>query len=260
MAVTVILVFILGTVIGSFLNVCIYRMPKNESIIFPSSHCPSCKKNIHWYDNIPLLSYAALCGKCRFCGVKIPFRYPLVEIITGLLMTALFLRFGLTPKFAAYFIMSCGLIVSTFIDFEIQEIPDEISLGGLILGVVLSSAFPSIMDRTTHMSGFIYSVSGAAAGSGAIFLLGFLGKMVFKKEAMGGGDVKLMAMIGSIIGLKMVILVFFLAPFLGVIPGIVSKVRKGAETIPYGPFLSAAAIISVFFGNKILAFLFGGML
>ncbi len=254
-----IIVFLFGLIIGSFLNVCIYRMPRNESIVFPSSHCPACKKSIFWYDNIPVLSYLILAGKCRFCKARIHWRYPLVEALTALLLTALFLRFGVTSKFFAYSIMTCGLIVSTFIDFEIQEIPDEISLGGLVLGLLLALAFPSILGSATRMHGILNSLAGAVAGAGSIFLMGAAGKFAFKKEAMGGGDVKLMAMIGSIIGWKLVILTFFIAPFLGAVPGIILKIKDGSETIPYGPFLSAAAIVSIFFGNSILGLLFGGL-
>ena len=252
-------IFIFGSMIGSFLNVCIYRMPKNESIVFPASHCPNCKKNIFWYDNIPILSYLILAGKCRSCKSKISFRYPLVEALTALLLTVLFIAFRISPKFFAYSIMSCGLIVATFIDFEIQEIPDEISLGGLVVGLLLALLFPSILGEASRVHGLLNSLIGAVVGGGAIYSLGVFGKFAFKKEAMGGGDVKLMAMIGSIIGWKLVLLTFFIAPFLGVVPGIISKFKSGAETIPYGPFLSLAAIISIFSGNRILSLLFGGL-
>jgi len=247
-------------ILGSFLNVCIYRMPKKESVVFPASHCPKCGKNIFWFDNVPLLSYLVLRGKCRFCKAGISVKYPIVELLTAFLLTALFVTFGITPKFFAYSFMSCGLIAATFIDFEIQEIPDEISVGGTIAGLLLAALFPSILDTATRIASITNSLMGAVTGGGIIFLLGFFGKLAFKKDAMGGGDVKLMAMIGSIVGVKMVILTFFIAPFLGVVPGIVSKIKDGAETIPYGPFLSAAALISIFFGNKILGFLFGGLI
>ena len=252
-------VFIFGSAIGSFLNVCIYRMPKNESIVFPASHCPQCCKNIFWYDNVPIVSYLILMGKCRFCKARIRLRYPVVEALTAMLLTALFLRFGITSKFLAYSVMSCGLIVATFVDFEIQEIPDEISLGGVVAGLLLALAFPSIMAETARWRAVLSSIAGAAAGGGSIFLLGLIGQLIFKKEAMGGGDVKLMAMIGSIIGLKLVLLTFFVAPFLGAMPGIILKIKNNAEVIPYGPFISLAALIVVFFGNKILSLLFGGL-
>lgn len=252
-------VFIFGLLIGSFLNVCIYRMPKSESIVFPASHCPACNKSIFWYDNIPVLSYLVLRGRCRFCKAPIGWRYPLVEILTALILTAFFLGFGLTAKFFAYSVMSCALVVSTFVDFEIQEIPDEISLGGLIVGLLFAFLLPSIMGSSLRLHALLRSFAGAIAGGGSIFLLGVFGKLAFKKEAMGGGDVKLMAMIGSFIGFKLVLLTFFMAPFLGVVPGVVLKVRNGSEIIPYGPFLSVAALISLFFGNKILGLLFGGL-
>ncbi len=251
-----IVVFILGSIIGSFLNVCIYRMPREESIVFPPSHCPSCKKNVLWYDNIPIISYLALSGKCRFCKAKISYRYPLVEALTALLLAALFLRFGMTPKFPAYSIMTCGLIVATFVDFRIQEIPDEISIGGIAAGLLLAFAFPAILGAAARGHAILNSLAGAVAGGGSIYLLGVFGKFAFKKEAMGGGDVKLMAMIGSFLGLKLVLLTFFMAPFLGAVPGIILKIRKGAETIPYGPFLSMAALIAVFFGERIIRFFF----
>jgi leader peptidase (prepilin peptidase)/N-methyltransferase len=257
---TTVFVFIFGLLIGSFLNVCIYRMPKGKSIVFPASHCPACEKNIAWYDNIPVVSFIVLGGKCRFCKTKISFRYPIVEMVTAILLAALFLKFGVTAKFLAYSVMSCGLVVATFVDFEIQEIPDEISIGGAVVGLALAFAFPSILGEAARMKALLNSVIGAVAGGGSIYLLGVAGKVMFKKEAMGGGDVKLMAFVGSIIGLKLVLLTFFIAPFLGVIPGIISKIRSGAETIPYGPFLSLAVIIAIFFGNQILSMFFGGII
>ncbi len=254
-----VIIFVFGLLIGSFLNVCICRMPKNESIVVPASHCPHCKKDILWCDNIPVISYLLLLGRCRFCKTRISYRYPLVELLTALLLTALFLGFGGTPKFFAYSVLVCGLIVATFIDFEIQEIPDEISLGGIVAGLVLAFIFPSIMAEASRLRGFLGSLIGAFAGGGSIYLLGIFGKFAFKKDAMGGGDVKLMAMIGSFLGLKLVMLAFFIAPFFGAVPGIILKFKDGRETIPYGPFLSLAAIVAIFFGNRILGLFFGGL-
>jgi len=253
------IVFVFGLVVGSFLNVCICRMPKNESIVVPASHCPHCKKDILWCDNIPVISYLLLLGRCRFCKTKISYRYPLVESLTAILLTALFLGFGITPKFLAYSVLVCGLIVATFIDFKMQEIPDEISLGGIVVGLVLAFLFPSIMTEASRLRGLLTSLVGAFAGGGSIYLLGVFGKFAFKKEAMGGGDVKLMAMIGSFLGLKLVMLAFFIAPFFGAVPGIILKMRDGREIIPYGPFLSLAAIVAMFFGNRILGLFFGGL-
>jgi len=259
-------VFAIGAIIGSFLNVCIHRMPINKSIVFPPSHCPKCNKNIYWYDNIPIISFLILSGKCRRCGTKISLRYPVVEALTALILTALFIAFGPTAKFFAYSVMTCALIVAAFVDLEIQEIPNEISLGGIAAGVLLAFAFPSILGQADRVHSILGSLAGVLAGGLSILILKTFGTIVFWKKikalgiesAMGDGDIKLMAMIGAFLGWKLVVLTFFIAPFFGVIPGIISKFRHGAEVIPYGPFLSMAALVSVFFGNKILGLFLGG--
>ena len=254
------IVFIFGSIIGSFLNVCIYRLPKGKSVINPPSSCPKCAKFIRWYDNVPLISYIVLRGRCRSCKDRISLRYFIVELITALVLTALFTVFGLSPKFFAYSIMSCGLIVATFVDFEISEIPDEVSMGGLVVGLVLSASMPSIFCAASRWHALLASVLGALAGGASIYIIGFLGELAFKKEAMGGGDVKLMAMIGSFLGWKLVALAFFIAPLFGSIVGIILKIRSGRETIPYGPYLSLAALVAVFFGERIMRLLFGGLI
>jgi leader peptidase (prepilin peptidase)/N-methyltransferase len=251
--------FISGAIVGSFLNVCIYRLPKGRSVIFPGSHCPNCTAAIHWYDNIPILSYIFLGGKARCCKARISFRYFMVEAITASAFLILFSAFGLTPKFFAYVIMTSGLIIATFVDFEIQEIPDEVSIGGLVVGLILSIAFPSILNETTRLNSLLNSFLGALAGGGMIYAMGMLGEFAFKKEAMGGGDVKLLAMIGAFIGWKFTILTFFLAPVFGGVVGIILKIRYGKDIIPYGPYLSLAAVCSIFFGDKILRLLLYGM-
>lgn len=250
-------VFIIGLIVGSFLNVCIYRLPRNESVVFPHSHCTQCGKNILWYDNIPLVSYILLGGKCRFCKSRIRFRYFLVEALTASLILVLFLVLdGYPAKFFAYSALVCGLIIATFVDFEINEIPDQVSIGGFILGILLSAVFPSIFDTASRWSSFLNSALGAFAGAGSIYMMGFFGELVFKKEAMGGGDVKLMAMIGAFIGWKLVLLTFFLAPLFGSIVGVILKMKDGRDIIPYGPYLSLAALISIFWGSQILGMLF----
>lgn len=253
-------VFILGSIIGSFLNVCIYRLPKGRSVIFPGSHCPNCTAKIHWYDNIPILSFLFLSGKARCCKAKISFRYFIVEALTAAAFLILFIFFGSSAKFFAYAILVSGLIVATFVDFEIQEIPDEVSIGGLVIGLVLSAAFPSILNEGARLNGFLNSFFGALTGAAMIYAIGILGEFAFKKEAMGGGDVKLLAMIGSFIGWKLTILTFFIAPAFGAVVGIILKIKDGKDTIPYGPYLSLAAIISIFWGEKILRLLFYGVL
>ena len=254
-----IIVFIFGTIVGSFLNVCIYRLPKGESIVSPGSHCPKCNKPIFWYDNVPVLSYLCLSGRCRACKTPINPGYIIVEVITAFLAVALFAAFGLSPKFAACSLLSAGLIVATFVDLEICEIPDEISLGGLAAGLIFASIFPGVLGEALWYKALIASALGALAGGGSIYLMGFFGEIVFKKEAMGGGDVKLMAMIGAFLGWKLALLTFFLAPLFGSVVGLILKYKDGRDIIPYGPFLSLAAISSIFWGDKMLRMLFYGM-
>jgi len=254
-----IFIFMFGAIIGSFLNVCIHRLPKNESIINPPSHCTACGKNIPWYDNIPMLSYLILMGRCRFCKGRISFRYFIVELLTALISYLLFMRFGMTAKFFAYAAFVSGLIVATFVDFEIQEIPDQVSIGGIAAGLILAAIFPSIFDTASRFAGILNSILGVAVGGGSIYAMGVLGKLVFRKEAMGGGDVKLMAMIGAFLGWKLVIFTFFVAPIFGAVVGIILKLKDGREIIPYGPYLSLAAVIAAFYGNRILGIFFGGL-
>jgi len=253
------IVFIFGSIVGSFLNVCIYRLPKGRSIIIPGSHCPNCTVPIRWYDNIPILSYIFLGGKARCCKARISFRYFIVEVLTALAFLVLFMSFSLTPKFFAYIVLVSGLIVATFVDFEIQEIPDEISIGGLVVGLILAIVFPSILNETTRLNSLLNSFLGALAGGAMIYVMGMLGEFVFKKEAMGGGDVKLLAMIGAFIGWKLTVLTFFLAPAFGSVVGIILKIKYGKDIIPYGPYLSLAAVVSIFFGEKIIRLLLCGM-
>lgn len=254
------LVFILGAIVGSFLNVCIHRIPKRESIIAPGSHCPHCRVAIHWYDNIPIVSFILLLGRCRACRTKISLRYPIVEFLAASLILLFFVSFGLSEKFFAYAILVSGLIVATFVDFAIQEIPDEVSLGGLTIGLILSVVFPALFGETSRLWSFSNSVLGALAGGVSIYLTGIVGEFVFKKEAMGGGDVKLMAMIGAFLGWKLVLLTFFIAPFFGAGVGIYMKLKYGNDTIPYGPYLSLGAMVAILWGNHILRFLTNGLL
>lgn len=263
-----IFVFVFGAIIGSFLNVCIHRLPKNESVVFPGSHCPNCHRAILWYDNVPFLSYLMLAGRCRFCESKISFRYLLVEFITAVLILLLYLTFGLSPKFFAYSVFTCGLIVATFVDFAIQEIPDQISIGGIVVGLAAAVIFPSIFDTVSRFGSGLNSFLGVIAGGASIFLLNLFGTVMFKdkvkslgiESAMGDGDVKLMAMMGAFLGWKLVLFTFFIAPVFGSIAGLILKIKDGRQIIPYGPYLSLAAIIAIFFGNRILNLLSYGLM
>jgi len=255
------LFFILGAVFGSFLNVCIVRMPQEKSVVIPGSHCVHCQKPLFWYDNIPFFSYLALRGKCRFCKAPISFRYFFVELLTAMTFTGMYLYYGLTPVLAAYLFMVCGFIVATMVDFEHRIIPDEVSVGGMCAGFVFSFFIPALHGAQQysglggHFVSLGWSLFGAFIGGGSIYLMGLLGDFIFKKESMGGGDVKMMAMIGAFLGWKMALVTFFAAPFFGAVYGIVEKIRTKDSAIAYGPFLVLGALVSLFWGNDIIRFI-----
>ena len=244
--------FVIGTFVGSFLNVCIYRIPREESIVRPRSRCPHCRHPIAWYDNVPLLSYLLLRAQCRHCRKPIHWRYPLVEVVTGAFTAWTFQRFGHTPPAAVYAAFVWALIAASAIDFEHQIIPDEISLGGLAVGLILSPLLPQLHGTSQPLVALGRSAIGALAGGGSLYVTGVLGTWVFRKEAMGGGDVKLLAMAGSLLGWKLVTLTFFLAPVLAIGPGLAVLFTKKSHVIPYGPFLSMALVVSLFAGQQIL--------
>ncbi|MEA3490094.1 MAG: prepilin peptidase [Candidatus Omnitrophota bacterium] len=250
------IVFVAGVIIGSFLNVCIYRTPLGKSIVRPRSHCPFCEHTIGWFDNIPLISFFLLRGRCRHCGRRIPLRYFLVEFVTAVSGIALLLYFSLSLEFFVYWFFTCVLIAVVGIDIEHQEIPDIITVPGIFIGVALMTVF-RLDGSSVHLGSFMNSVLGVLAGGCSMFLLGVAGELVFRKEALGGGDVKLMGMIGAVLGWKLVLLTFFLAPLLGVGVGLFMKIRFRKEEIAYGPYLALGAMISLMYGNRILDCLFG---
>jgi leader peptidase (prepilin peptidase)/N-methyltransferase len=238
---------ILGAMVGSFLNVCICRLPKGESIILPGSHCPHCNRPIQFYDNIPLLSFVLLRGRCRYCKESISVQYPLVEGVTGVSSLLLFLRYGPSLSYLIYFLFVAVLIVITAIDLYHQIIPDVISLPGMGVGL-LSSLILSDID-------FLNSLLGILLGGGSLFLVGTLYQWIFKREGMGGGDVKLLAMIGAFLGWKAVILTILISSLVGSLVGVMIIVLKGKDfkyAIPFGPFLSLGAVISLFLGESII--------
>jgi leader peptidase (prepilin peptidase)/N-methyltransferase len=279
-----------GLVVGSFLNVCIFRLPRNcMSIVKPRSRCPKCLNWIAWYDNFPVVSWTLLGGKCRYCKNPISIRYTLVELLTG----ALFLYAGHRALYgvhdpswpqAVLFALECWLlgamIVCTFIDLEFRILPDEITLSGVVIGLAASAAFPFLHGwsgsvasggsivvrafhylpghglpidiREPHVASLIAGALGAVAGGGSIWLVGVLGKLVFRKDAMGLGDVKYMAMIGSVLGWRGVLLTFVLACLTGSIFGIgkYAAVRKMGY-VPFGPFLSLGALTMLFWSGLV---------
>jgi leader peptidase (prepilin peptidase)/N-methyltransferase len=249
-----IIVFIFGAAVGSFLNVCIYRMPRNISIIAPSSRCPSCNTPIRPYDNIPIFSYALLGGKCRVCRTRISLRYPLVEFLNSALYVSAFWRFGLNWYTAAYFIFCSALIVITFVDLDYQIIPDRITLPGILIGLIAGSLLmPDPFFRHSPL-GLKASIIGFLVGGGIFYAIAIL-----SKGGMGGGDIKMMAMVGSLMGWKSVLLTTFLGSLTGAILGIFLMVTrgKGRKTkIPFGPFLALGSLVTLFFGQEIFHWYF----
>ena len=250
-------VFAFGAAIGSFLNVCIYRLPREESIVRPASRCPHCLKAVAWYDNIPLVSFAMLGGKCRHCRKGIAWRYFWVELVNGLLWLFLWKMYGGSWFFAAGAILFSILLVVSVIDLETGLIPDKLSIPGIVTGLILSTIHPALQGKIVWTEGLLQSALGVLTGGGVLFLTGLLGNWIFKKESMGGGDVKLLAMLGAFLGVKDTVLTFLLAPFAAMPLALYIKFIRKVETIPYGPFLALAGACLFLFGEKIAAFFFG---
>ena len=247
-----IFITVLGAALGSFLNVLIYRLPEETSIIFPASRCPHCRKAIRFYDNIPVISYILLKGRCRECHEKISFRYPLVELITAILSLLLFLKFGLTFQYLFSFIFVCALMVITFIDLDHQIIPDVITLPGIPI-FFLAAVFAMNLRFLDAFLGFLI-------GGGCLYGIAFVYELVTKREGMGGGDIKLLAMIGAFLGWQSLLFVLLVSSLLGAVVGISVMMIKGQDmkyAVPFGPFLSFAAVAYIFFGDyAIRLFLF----
>jgi len=298
--------FVFGAFVGSFLNVCIYRIPRGESIVFPSSRCPQCKAPIRFYDNIPLLNFVLLRGRCRACHGPVSFQYPLVELLTAAICLLLFKRFGATPDFVGYFVFATALIAVSGIDLAHRIIPDRISLPGIAAGLLFSLV-------TTRMD-LLDSVMGTVVGGGSLLLvtLGYTGWVRIrekirgakdqedtekaleglslgelrkeaalygvecenltnrneivraiaeaKREGMGGGDIKLLAMIGAFLGgWRSILFVILIGSFLGCVVGVPLMLSKGRDSkyaIPFGPFLAAGAIVYLLWGMEMIRWYF----
>jgi leader peptidase (prepilin peptidase)/N-methyltransferase len=244
---TFFLLFALGAILGSFLNVCIYRIPKRESIISPPSHCPHCGNPIRFYDNIPIISYLLLGGKCRHCKEGISFRYPVVEGLSGLMTLAIFMRYGLTVHALLLLFFSAALIIITFIDLDYQIIPDIISIPGIFCGIGASFLIPNIS--------WPESLIGMFAGGGLLLMVALGYKWVTGREGMGGGDVKLLAMVGAWLGWKAIPFILFSSSLIGALIGVGSGLvyKQGLKAkIPFGPFLAISSILYVFFGPEVI--------
>jgi leader peptidase (prepilin peptidase)/N-methyltransferase len=263
--------FVVGTVVGSFLNVCIYRIPWEKSVIWPGSHCPNCLHEIEARDNLPVLGWAFLGGACRSCKIPIPIRYPSVELLVGLLFLGVYLIDGVLPrqyvrddatlflKVLYHVILVAFLVAITFIDADLTIVPSSITNLGIILGLVLGACFPEVRPEpsaaTTHLGGLWVGLTGLVVGGGLIWLIRVVGTFAFRREAMGEGDIHILAMIGSFLGWQAAVVTPFLAAFVGLVPALwklsffLAKRASGRKSsssdreIPFGPYLSVAALI-----------------
>ncbi|MDF2593014.1 MAG: prepilin peptidase [Clostridia bacterium] len=239
-----IFIFIFGLLIGSFLNVCIYRIPRKESIAFPPSHCTNCNTQLKAVDLIPVLSFVTYRGKCKYCKARISLQYPIIELINGLIYLFLYQKFGLSVEMGMYSILSSILVVITMIDFFTQEIPDELNIFGLIIGII----FLAIVLR---FGSVVNSGLGLLIGGGLFLLIA-----VVSGGAMGGGDIKLMGMLGLWFGWKLILMLSIISFVIGALASlllIALKIKGLKDYIPFGPFIAISAIIVIFFGSDLLS-------
>lgn len=242
------IIFVFGTAVGSFLNVCIYRLPRKLSIVRPRSMCPNCEKKIAFYDNIPVLSYLLLRGRCRHCRATISPRYAVVEIAAGLFAVAVFNRYGFSWEGLILYGLVAALLVVTFIDMDHQIIPNVITYPGIVMGFL--SSF--VLNNITYKE----SLLGIALGGGLLLLVASGYYFLAKKEGMGGGDIKLLAMIGAFLGWKATIFTIFVGSAVGTVVGIAVALRtRGGRkmAVPFGPFLSLGALLFLFYGDEIIS-------
>ncbi len=262
-----ILSFVLGCMIGSFLNVCVWRLPRNESVIHPRSRCPKCGNLIAWYDNIPIVSWLVLGAKCRNCGTTISWQYPLVEAITGVLFCCVYWRFGMVIATPVYMLFVAGLILITFVDLADWTIPNEVTFPGIPIGIVCG-----VVGMVYPASGFIVrsvieSLAAAVIGGGILYLLDKLTLLLAKKRGMGFGDVKLMAMLGAFLGWKSILFIMMVSSIIGsgvglTLLAITKQTAKnkpddleaqGGHYLPFGPYLAVAGLLYLFFGEWIMS-------
>lgn len=236
-----------GAAVGSFLNVCIARIPERLSIITPSSRCPQCGHPIRYYDNIPVISYILLRGKCRDCRARISVRYPLVELLTAIFAWILFRRYGLAPAFPVVFLFVLTLIVISFIDLDHQIIPHRLTLSGIPIFAVLAVRFMGLS--------FVDVFLGVMIGAGILYFVAVYYEAFTGREGMGGGDVNLLAMLGAFLGWKSLLFILLISSFLGAVVGLIFILFKGKDmkyAVPFGPFLCLAALVYLFFGQTLI--------
>ncbi len=243
----------LGAIVGSFANVCILRIPEGESVVAPRSRCPKCRREIAWYDNVPVLSWCLLRGRCRYCGVPISFRYVVVELLTAAAAIALYARVGFGLEWAVSFLFVTALIVVTFIDLDHRIIPDVVSVPGIAIGFLLSF-------RGDPGPGPVSSAIGLLTGGGILLAVAWGYAALTGREGMGVGDVKLLGMIGAFLGWKAVPFTMLASSLSGSVVGLTLMWRTGSDSkiaIPFGPFLALGALLYVFCGDEILRWYLG---
>ena len=242
----------LGIVLGSFINVVRYRLPKHVSVAAGRSRCPKCKTTIAWYDNVPILSYLLLRGRCRSCGWRIPPAYVIIEAVTGLSFLLVWHEFG-WPRSVAYWVLASLLIACAGIDFDKRIIPDKLTIPGIILGIVFSI---TILRENGLAASLLGSALGILVGGGSLLAVGLFYKVVRRVEGMGGGDVKFMGMVGAFLGFKLALLTIFVGSLIGGIVGLIVMQRTSQglrASVPFGVFLSPAAIVCMIWGNALIA-------
>lgn len=248
---TLVILFLFGAIVGSFANVCILRIPAEESIVSPGSHCPKCKRPVAWYDNVPMVSWLMLGGRCRSCREAISFRYFVVELATALASVALYLRLGFGIEWGVAFVLVAALIVITFIDLDHRIIPDVISLPGIVIGLVLS---------LRGEPGIVSSAIGIAIGGGLLFTVAWGYHALTGREGMGGGDVKMLGMIGAFLGWRSVPFTMLVSSLTGSVVGLTLMWWTGSDSryaMPFGPFLALGAIAYLFCGESVIDWYLG---
>ncbi|MCY6484588.1 prepilin peptidase [Clostridium aestuarii] len=243
-----IVIVLLGLLIGSFLNVCIYRIPREESISYPPSHCTNCGQMIKPYDLIPVISYMVLKGKCRHCGMKISIRYPIIELFTGIVFLLIYSNYGFSIELLKFTILGCFLIVIGIIDFDTTDVYFKVTMSGILIGVIFLCVYSYYY--TYNINSYIL---GALIGGG------FISVIILTTHGMGWGDAEICALIGLYLGWKLTILAMFLSVILGAVVGIVlilTKKKSSKDYIPFGPYIAIGAMISVLWGYKILLWYF----
>lgn len=242
-----------GACVGSFLNVCIYRIPKDLSIVWPGSRCPACGGTIAWYDNIPIVSWLALRARCRTCGAPISPRYVLVESLVAILWAGLAWMHGWSPMFWLGAVAVAGLTLATFVDLDEMYIPDRVSLGGIVVGLVAAWLWPELHDADRRWVALARSALGAAVGAGTLWALAWIGERIFGQEAMGMGDVKLIGAIGACFGWPAVLFTFLTSSLSGAVVGlslVALRRRQLRSAIPFGPFLALGATLWLLGGRN----------